>query len=49
MKAGDKITAVINPLKDGRPNGSLVKITLAEGRVLGPGNAPPPRPLGTKS
>jgi hypothetical protein len=50
LKAGDRISAVINPLKDGRPNGSLVKITLADGRVLGPGNAPAPRPLAaTKS
>jgi hypothetical protein len=50
LKAGDKVTAIVNPLKDGRPNGSLVKITLADGKVLGPGNAPAPRPLGsTKS
>ena len=47
LKAGDKIVAVVNPLKDGRPNGSLVKVTLADGTVLGPGNAPPPRPLGS--
>jgi hypothetical protein len=49
LKAGDKVTAVVNPLKDGRANGSLVKITLADGRVLGPGNAPPPKPIPTKS
>ena|SRR5688572_15146835 len=47
LKAGDKIVAVVNPLKDGRPNGSLVTVTLADGRVLGPGNAPTPRPLGS--
>jgi hypothetical protein len=47
LKAGDKIMAVVNPLKDGRPNGSLVKLTLADGRTLGPGNAPAPRPLGS--
>ncbi len=47
LKAGDKIVAVVNPLKDGRPNASLVKITLPDGKVLGPGNAPAPRPLGT--
>src|SRR5687768_732969 len=45
LKAGDKVTAVANPLKDGRPNGALVRITLPDGRVLGPGDAPPPLPL----
>jgi hypothetical protein len=47
LKPGDKIVAVVNPLKDGRPNASLVKITLADGKTLGPGNAPAPRPLGS--
>ena len=47
LKAGDKIVVVLNPLKDGRPNGSLVTVTLADGKVLGPGNAPAPRPLGS--
>ena len=47
LKAGDKIVAIVNPLKDGRSNGSLVSVTLADGRVLGPGNAPTPRPLGS--
>ena len=47
VKAGDTIVAIVNPLKDGRPNGSLVTVTLADGKVLGPGNAPPPRPLGS--
>jgi hypothetical protein len=45
LKPGDKVVAVANPLKDGRRNGSLVTITLPDGRVLGPGDAPPPRPL----
>ena len=47
LKAGDKVVAIVNPLKDGRPNGSLVTVTLADGKVLGPGNAPAPRPLGS--
>ena len=47
LKAGDTVVAIVNPLKDGRPNGSLVTVTLADGRVLGPGNAPTPRPLGS--
>lgn len=47
LKPGDKIVATVNPLKDGRPNGSLVTLKLADGKVLGPGNAPAPRPLGS--
>jgi len=49
LKPGDKVVAVANPLKDGRPNASLVRITLPDGKVLGPGDAPPPRPLGASS
>jgi len=45
VKTGDKVTVVGNPLKDGRPNAALVRITLPDGRVLGPGDAPPPKPL----
>ena len=45
VKAGDRVVAVANPLKDGRPNGSLVRITLPDGRVLGPGDAPAPKLL----
>jgi hypothetical protein len=48
LKPGDRITVIVNPLLDGRPNGSLVTITLADGTVLGPGDAPPPKPLGAK-
>ena len=48
LKEGDHVTVVGNPLKDGRPNASLVKITLPDGRVLGPGDAPPPKPLAAK-
>lgn len=43
VKAGDRVTIVGNPLKDGRPNATLVRITLADGRVLGPGDAPKPK------
>ena len=47
LKPGDEVVAIVNPLLDGRPNGSLVTITLADGTVLGPGDAPAPRPLGS--
>ena len=49
LKQGDRVTVVGNPLKNGRPNASLVKITLPDGRVLGPGDAPPPKPLTKRS
>jgi hypothetical protein len=45
VKSGDKVTVVGNPLKDGRPNAALVRITLPDGRVMGPGDAPPPKPI----
>jgi len=48
LKPGDHITVVVNPLLDGRTNGSLVTATLADGTVLGPGDAPPPKPLGAQ-
>ena len=48
LKPGDRVTAIVNPLLDGRPNGSLVTITLPDGSSLGPGDAPPPKPLGAQ-
>jgi len=48
LQPGDQVAVTVNPLTDGRPNGSLVSITLANGAVLGPGDAPPPKPLGSK-
>lgn len=40
LKQGDKITAVVHPLRDGKPGGSYVSVTLADGTKLsgtGPG------------
>jgi hypothetical protein len=45
LKSGDKVTVVANPLKDGRPNAALVRVTLPDGRTLGPGDAPAPRKI----
>ena len=42
LKPGDKVTVVLNPLKTGAPSGRLVKVTLPNGRVMGPGGPPPP-------
>jgi Family of unknown function (DUF6152) len=46
LKPGDKVVITVNPLRDGRPNGSLITIKLANGTVLGPGNTPKLLPLG---
>jgi hypothetical protein len=35
IKAGDKVTAKINPLRDGRPGGLYIGITLPDGKYLG--------------
>ena len=35
VKAGDKVTVVVNPLKSGEHGGIFVSITLADGRKLG--------------
>jgi Family of unknown function (DUF6152) len=47
LMPGDQVAVTVNPLLDGRTNGSLVSITLADGTTLGPGDAPRPRPLGS--
>ena len=49
VKRGDKISAVVSPLRSGEPGSLLVRLTLPDGRVLGnggpagvgPGVAPP--------
>jgi len=42
IKYGDKVTVVLNQLKDGKAAGLLVQVTLPDGRVLGngPGRGP---------
>lgn len=42
IKAGDKVTVTINPLRDGRPGGWFVGIKLPDGSTLGtPAGAAP--------
>jgi hypothetical protein len=45
IKAGDKVTAKIRPLRDGRPGGLYIGITLADGKYLGTDT---PAPAGAK-
>jgi len=40
VKPGQTITVVISPLRNGQPAGLLVRITLADGRVLSNGPGP---------
>jgi hypothetical protein len=44
LKKGDKITAVVSPLRNGDPGGLLARITLPDGRLLGNGGPPPAGP-----
>ena len=40
VKVGDKVTLLVNPLKDGTAGGMLEQATLADGRTLGDSNPP---------
>ena len=40
VKVGDKVTLLVNPLRNGEPGGMLEQVTLADGRVLSDGNPP---------
>jgi hypothetical protein len=42
LKPGDKVGMVVHPMLNGAARGSLVSVTLADGRVLGPGGAAAP-------
>jgi Family of unknown function (DUF6152) len=42
VKAGDVVTVVGHPYKDGRPGGSIDHLILADGRKIGTGDAIPP-------
>ncbi len=44
LAPGDKVTLIVHPALSGAPTASLVKVTLADGRVMGPGGPPPPPP-----
>ena len=46
LKAGDKVSVTLNPIRTGEPGGIFVSVTLPDGKVLGgraggPGAAPP--------
>ena len=42
VRPGDKVKVVLNPLRDGSNGGSLARLTLADGRLLGMGGGGPP-------
>jgi hypothetical protein len=37
VKRGDEVTAIVAPLRDGRPGGLLLELTLPDGRKMLPG------------
>ena len=41
LKVGDQITVVVFPVKNGKPIGRIVTVTLANGKTLGNGFATP--------
>jgi hypothetical protein len=50
LKAGDKVSVTLNPIRSGDPGGIFVSVTLADGRVFGGraggrGAAPAPAPV----
>jgi hypothetical protein len=49
VKPGDKVTAIVNPLRDGRPGGMLYRLTLPDGSMRGNGTAPPADPPAARS
>lgn len=40
VRKGDRVTLLVNPLKDGTPGGMLEQATFADGRTLGDSNPP---------
>ena len=40
VKVGDKLTAVVSPLRNGEAGGLLSQVTLRDGRVIGNGPGP---------
>jgi hypothetical protein len=42
VRAGDKVTVLIHPLRDGSYGGQLVSVTLPNGKVLGERQRTPP-------
>ncbi|MDB6042488.1 MAG: hypothetical protein JWM63_1039 [Gammaproteobacteria bacterium] len=40
FKPGDKVSVIINPLRDGTKAGAFVKATLPDGRILSSGQTP---------
>ncbi len=40
VKVGDKVSALINPLKNGQPGGMLETLTMPDGKTLSDSNPP---------
>lgn len=44
FRPGDKVTVTGNPMRDGRPAGSLISVVMADGSVYHTGPGAPPTP-----
>jgi hypothetical protein len=42
FKAGEQVTLTLEPVKNGLPMGRIMQAVLADGKILGPANSPPP-------
>jgi hypothetical protein len=49
FKPGDKVTVRANPMRDGRPAGALLSVTMADGKVYSTRPGPPPPTAATKN
>lgn len=37
LKVGDRVSVMVNPLRNGKPGGNLISVTLPDGKVMGGG------------
>lgn len=49
FKQGDKVTVLASPMRDGRPAGALLSVTMADGKVYSTRPGPPPPAAAPKS
>ena len=42
FKPGEKVTVLASPMRDGRPAGALISVTMADGKVYSTRSGPPP-------
>ena len=48
FKPGEKVTVLASPMRDGRPAGALISVTMANGKVYSTRPGPPPPTAASK-